>query len=106
MSGPAVAGDDMPARERVVEPGGKPAAPGNRQRFMAQPVRRCPSAAVADHHLGDAGGRRRHRMAVEQQRAAETLDKPGEGVRHCLVKGAVRLAEPSFKVAEADLRAP
>ena len=61
-----VAVDHVAAGERIVEPGRKTVPGGDRHRFPAEPAVGGAPAAIADHDLGDAGWRRRHRVAIEQ----------------------------------------
>ncbi len=61
-----VAVDHVAAGERIVEPGRKTVPGGDRHRFPAEPAVGGAPAAIADHDLGDAGRRRRHRVAIEQ----------------------------------------
>src|SRR4051794_27786438 len=66
---PRVALDHMAARERIVEPYFKAAPAGDRQRFAADPCVGGPAATIAEDQWRDAARRRRHRVAIEQQRA-------------------------------------
>ena len=67
--------DDMPAREWVVKSGLESTPVGDAHRFVAHPIIRGSPAAVAKDHRGYASRRRRHRMAVEQEGAAEPVEQ-------------------------------
>src|SRR5439155_10508479 len=93
-----VAFDHVAAGERIVESGFKAEPVGNRDGFAAQPCARSAAAAVADHDRRNALGRRRHGMAVEQERAAETVEKERDLAVDRFVIGPMRLDDPLLKL--------
>ena len=64
-----------PPANGSLSPASKPERGAIVHRFPADPRVGGPAAAVAEHDRRNACGRRRHRMAVEQQRAAEAVEQ-------------------------------
>jgi hypothetical protein len=98
--------DHMAACEGIVEPRPEAAALGYRNRFVAQPFICRPAAAVAEHDRRNACGRRGHRMAVEQKRAAESLEECIEFPLDCAMVGSMDLLNPFLQLRLSDRASP
>ena len=89
----------MAAGERLVQARFEPGAAGDGEGFAADPRAGAAAAAVAEHDRGNAVGRRGHRMAIEQDRAAEAVGEQRELVLDRPVIGPVGLVEPLVELA-------
>ena len=66
-------GFDVTSSEGIVEPGLEPEPFRDRHRFRADPRLGSAAAAVTEHDRSHSVGRRRHRMAIEQECAPEPV---------------------------------
>src|SRR4051794_19802792 len=92
--GRGVARDHMPAGKWIVEASLEAGAAGDRQCFLAEPRLGGRSAAIAEHHRRHACRWWRHRMAVEQERAAEPVKQKRELFLNRPVIRPMRLNDP------------
>ena len=103
---PGVALDHMPPGEWLVDRGIEPATARDIDRFAAHPRIGRPPAPVAEDDRRSAVGRRRHRVAVDQQRTPEALDEQSDLAFDRAVVRAVRLVETFVELVGSDRPPP
>src|SRR6476619_2475493 len=96
----------MPAGKGIVQSRLKTASPGDRHRIGADPGIAGLATAIAEHDRRNAFGRRRHRVAVEQERTAEPGNERRQLRFNSLVVGAMRLAEAVVELLGTNCPAP
>src|SRR3954468_24627066 len=98
--------DDMPAGEWIVQSRREAAFAGNPHCFQTERRIGSAAAAVTKHDRRNTGWRRRHRMAVEQDRAAETVEKQPQQFVDCAMVRPMRLIQALFELTFGDRASP
>src|SRR5689334_6472751 len=101
-----VALEHVAARERVIEARGEVVPARDGHRLGADPRSRRSAAAVAEHNWRHSSWRRRHRMAIEQKRAAEAVEQQLQLLLDRAMEWPVRFDEPLLELALADRPTP